>query len=178
MIERQFYAMSEENDSILWANVDDRYKFDFWREDIYNLPLEYPHIFKMIYGDFLDYTGTNTSPIFSKKLRDIFNEFIPKENIEWIYLKVENKDGSLHDAYMPRFTPMPHMFDVLNEELSIITEHGDIMMPRLSINKTKDKHFIRFIKNSLMNYVSSELKKAIQKAQITGVKFKKINMYP
>ena len=175
---RQFYDLLEEHHSKLWANVGREHKFDFWREDIYNLPLEYPHVFKMIHGDFQDYTGTDTAPIFSKKLRDIINEFVPKEEIEWIHLTVKNKDGSSHDAYMPRFIPMPHMFDVLNEELSVITEHGDIMVPRLSMEKTKDRHFIRMLENSLINYVSADLKKAIQKAKITGVRFKKEKIYP
>ena len=175
---RQFYKLEQEASSKLWANVGREHEYDFWEERIYDVPLEYPHPFKMINGDFKDYTGTDTAPIFSKKFRDIINEFVPKENIEWIHVKVENKDGSLHDAYVPRFIPMQHMFDVLNEEYSVITEHGDIMMPRLSIEKTKDKHFIRMLENSLMNYVSEDLKKAIQKAKLTGVSFKKVKMYP
>ncbi|CAA6809576.1 MAG: Unknown protein [uncultured Sulfurovum sp.] len=175
---RQFYDLEQEKESILWANVGREHKFDFWHEDIYNLPLEYPHVFKMIHGEFQDYTGTDSYPIFSTKLRDIFNEFIPKERIEWIHLTVENKDGSLHDAYMPRFIPMPHMIEVLNEKLSVFTEHGQIMVPRLSTEKTKDIHFIRLVENSLINYVSVDLKKAMQKAKVTGVKFKKVKMYP
>jgi len=178
-IMRQFYDLKQEKESILWANVGREYEYDFWEERIYNVPLEYPHVFKMIHGDFKDYTGTDSDPIFSTKLRDVFNEFIPKEKIEWIHLTVENRDGSLHDAYMPRFIPPPpHMFDVLNEELSVLTEHGDIMVPRLSTEKTKDKHFIRLLENSLINYVSADLKKAMQKAKVTGVKFKKTKMYP
>jgi len=175
---RQFYDLGQEKESILWANVGREYEYDFWEERIYDLPLEYSHVFKMIHGDFLDYTGTDSYPIFSIKLRDIVNEFIPKEEIEWIHLKVENKDGSKHDAYMPRFIPMPHMIEVLNEELSVFTEDGDIMMPRLSIEKTKDKHFIRLVENPLINYVSADLKKAMQKAKVTGVRFTKEKMYP
>lgn len=175
---RPFYDLKQEKDSILWANVGREYEYDFWHEEIYDLPLEYPHIFKMIHGDLADYTGTDSYTIFSTKLRDIVNQFVPKEEIEWIHLKVENKDNTLHDAYMPRFIPMPYMIGVLNEELSVFTEDGRIIMPRLSSEKTKDKHFIRLIENSLINYVSVDLKKAMQKAKVTGVKFKKTKMYP
>ena len=132
----------------------------------------------MINGEFIDYTPTDTYPIFSTKLRDIVNEFVPKDSIEWIHLTVEDKDGTKHDAYMPRFIPIPDMFDVLNEELTVLTEHGDLMVPRLSSEKTKDKHFIRLIGNPLINYVSEDLKKAMQKAKVKGVKFKKAKMYP
>ena len=178
VIVRQFYDLLEEHHSKLWANVGREHEYDFWEERIYDLPLAYPHVFKMIHGDFLDYTGTDAYPIFSTKLRDIVNEFVPKENIEWIHLTVENKDGSRHDAYMPRFIPMPHMFDVLNEELTVLTKDGDLMVPRLSTEKTQDKHFIRLLENPLISYVSEDLKKAMQKAKITGVKFKKVKMYP
>ena len=176
MSEKKYYKLLEENHSKLWANVDREYKFDFWREDIYKLPLEYHNIFRMKNGEFADYTGTNSQPIVSYKLKKIISQFVPRNEIEWIHIIVENKDGTQYDAYMPRFIPIPNMFDVLNEELSVVTEHGDIMMPYLSKKKTKNKHFIRLLENPLMNYVSEDLKKAMLEAKVTGVKFKKIKM--
>ena len=175
---RQFYTLEDEDHKKTWANVGDEHKYDFWEDSIYNLPIEYPHVFEMINGVFKDYTGTDTAPIFSKKFRDIINEFVPKDKLEWIHIKVKDKDGTIKDAYYPRFIPKPHMFDVLNEELTVLTDHGHLMVPRLSAEKTKDKHFIRLLENSLYDYVSEDLKKAIQKAKLTGVKFKKVKMYP
>lgn len=176
---KQFYNADQEPDRVLWANATEGHEYDFRREKIYKLPLEYPHIFKMVHGDFKDFTGTNgAAPIFSKKLRDIIMEFVPKEELEWIHVQVENKDGSLNDAYIPRFQPMPHMFDVLNEELTRLTSDGDLMVPRLSEKKTKNKHFIRLLENPLYTYVSADLRKAMMKAKITGVKYKKEKMYP
>jgi len=173
MREKKFYDLIEDNHWDIWANVDDEYHYDFWHEKIYNVPLEYPHIFKMIHGEFLDYTGTDGQAIMSEKLRDIINAFVPEGELEWIHLTVENRDGSLHDAYMPRFTKVPHMFDVLNEEKTILTEHGHLMVPKLSKEKTKDKHFIRILENQLITYVSEDLKKAIVKAKCRGVNFER-----
>jgi len=178
MQEKKFYNIHENKHGDVWANVGDEHEYDFWHEKIYEVPLEYPHIFKMIYGNFLDYTGTDDQAIMSKKLRDIIDEFVPKGEIEWIHVIVENKDTTLHDAYMPRFIKVPHMFDVLNEELTILTEDGHLMVPKLSSEKTKDKHFIRLLENQLITYVSEDLKKAMQKAKIKGVNFEKEKMVP
>jgi len=176
---RQFYTLQQEPDSKTWAHsCCDEHKYDFLRDNLYKQPLEYPYMYEMINGVFKDYTGTDTHPIFSKKFRDIINEFVPKDKLEWIHLKVKDKDGTIKDAYYPRFIPKPHMFDVLNEELTVLTDHGHLMVPRLSAQKTKDKHFIRLFENQLYDYVSEDLKKAIQKAKLTGVKFKKVKMYP
>ncbi|WP_133169621.1 imm11 family protein [Campylobacter blaseri] len=176
---RQFYKLLQEDDRKLYATIEKGHEFDFWEEDIYKLPLEYPYKLKMVNGELKDYTGSRIRPIFSKKLRDIINEFVGEDEIEWIHLKVESKDGSsLDDAYVPRFKPVPHMFDVLNEELTILTSDGDIMVDRLSAEKTKDKHFIRLLENTLKNYVSQDLKKAMVKAKVTGVTYKKEKMYP
>ena len=173
---KQFYNLIENNHWDTWANVAEEHHYDFWHEKIYEVPLEYPHLFKMIHGEFLDYTGTNDQVIMSKKLKDIIDAFVPKGELEWIHLTVENKDGSLHDAYMPRFVEVPHMFDVLNEEFTKLTDQGHLMVPALSKEKTKDRHFIRLLENQLITYVSEDLKKAIQKAKVTGVNFEKKKM--
>ncbi|PID47405.1 MAG: hypothetical protein CR967_04195 [Proteobacteria bacterium] len=176
---RRFYKLEQEYDKTFYAEVDDKYEFDFWEEKMYRLPLEYSHKFKMKNGDTMpDFTYTNIcSCIYSKKFKNLINEFVSQNEIEWIHLQVINKDNSISDAYYPRFIPIPHMFDVLDEERTILTDHGDIMIPYLSAEKTRDKHFIILLENQLYVYVSAELKKAIQKAKITGVrKFIKARM--
>ena len=176
---RQFYTLEDEDHKKTWAeSCCYEHQYDFLRDDLYKQPLEYPYMYEMRNGVFKDYTGTDAHPIFSKKFRDIINEFVPKDKLEWIHIKVKDKDGTIKDAYVPRFIPKPHMFEVLNEELTVLTDLGELMVPRLSTEKTKDKHFIRLFENSYINYVSEDLKKAIQKAKLTGVKFEKVKMYP
>lgn len=176
MKEKIFYNIHENKHGDTWANLAEENEYDFWHEKIYEVPLEYPHKLKMINGKFLDYTGTNDQAIFSPRLRDIVNAFVSSEELEWIHVIVENQDGSLNDAYVPRFIKVPKMFDVLNEDLTILTADGHLMVPKLSREKTKDKHFIRLLENQLITYVSEDLKKAIQDAEISGINFEKEKM--
>lgn len=173
----QFYSL-ELDSNLIYAELPREQEYDFFREDIYNLPLEYPYIAKMINGVFSDCTPQfGGGPIFSKKLRDIINQFVPQDGIEWIHLKVENKDGSPHDGYVPRLVPRPDMWEFLHES-SIITEHGDIMVPRLSTEKLQNIHYVQFVESTNRFYISEELKQAIQEAKCTGIGFEKIKMYP
>jgi nicotinamidase-related amidase len=175
---KKFYNLRQEKDILLFAEVEKGYELNFRREKIYDVPLEYPHHFKMINGDFSDYVAGYCTPnIISEKLKNLIEQF-EKTKIEWVHVKVENKDGSLHDGYFPRFVPVPHMFDVLHED-TLLTKHGDIMIPKLSASKTKDRHFIRVLENSAYTYVSEDLKKAMQEANITGIaSYSKVKMYP
>lgn len=168
MRKKQYFTLEQEKDTLLFAELPEEYEREFRRERIYKIPLEYPHHFKMINGDFADYvSGYLTPNIISKKLKNLIEEF-EKTQIEWVHVKVENKDGSLHDGYFPRFVPIPNMFEVLCDD-SLVSEHGDIMIPKLSFSKIQGRHFIRLLENYRYTYVSSDLKKAMQKAEIKGI---------
>ena len=77
---KKFYHLEDEDDSKVWANVEEGHDFDFIGEKIYDMPLEYPYKFKMINGHFLDYTPTDTYTIFSEKLKKIVDKF--EKNLE------------------------------------------------------------------------------------------------
>ena len=68
-----FYRLFDTEDGAI-ALVDEKYKWDFWREAVYDVPLEYPHIFKITSGTFEDYFYTNAQPAFTMRLREIIEK--------------------------------------------------------------------------------------------------------
>ena len=117
-------------------------------------------------------------PILSEKLKSIIeSELTGEEAVDWISAKIHG-NGECRTYYILRFNKI---LDVLDEEHSMFNSNpGTLIVPCFSLKKIKnytvfhipdEEAFIWKIQSSFV--LSEKLKKAIQKAKITGVTFSK-----
>lgn len=114
-------------------------------------------------------------PLMSEKLKDVIDSNLTgKEGVEWINAIV-NGNGEQKKYYIPRFK---NMLDVLDQDKTMFVQGTNhIIRPVFSLSKIKELHlFSKPSSHDLWKitsgiYISEVLKKAIQKAKITGVDF-------
>lgn len=116
-------------------------------------------------------------PLFSERMRAVVEENMTgKEGIDWIKVKVQGL-GETRTYYVLRFNKV---LDVLDKEKTVYSGNTDfIVIPMFSSEKVKD--YSLFYKPTKYDhwriptaiYVSERLKKAMQKAKLTGINFSK-----
>jgi hypothetical protein len=117
--------------------------------------------------------------MFSERFKEVIEkELTGNEEIDWIAAKIHG-NGECKTYYILRFTKK---LDTINEEKSLFDKYGLIRpcfssskVEKYSIFHVPDKEeYLWKIPSGV--YVTEKLKKAIQKAKLTGVGFEKTEM--
>lgn len=128
----------------------------------------------------LDYLPNSLAwPLMSKKMKTIVaNNLTGREGINWISAKV-NGAGERLTYYIPRFE---NMLNVLDEQKTMFVKGTDVIIkPVFSLSKVASYNMFMATTVGYGNlwkitsglYVSEELKKAMQKENLTGIDFEK-----
>lgn len=127
-------------------------------------------------AELLDYLpNTIAWPLMSEQLKDIITENLTgKEGLSWITARVK-RQGTEIAYFFPRFA---HNLDILEKSKSIVAGNDFIVKAHLSLDKVKNYTFFPLpdLQFTSRNVISEELKKKIEKLDLTGINFEKVSV--
>lgn len=136
-------------------------------------------IFKTKYKNLTDYPVSEFGfNVVSQKMKNIFEKHI-NEEIEFFEVQFEGSKKTNEKYFLMNFLNIQSAMDYDKSEYLQLSTGKIIEIDKMTIDYNKLKNQIAFrldeIKSALV--INNELKKAIEKAGITGVKFKDLEKY-
>jgi hypothetical protein len=125
----------------------------------------------------LDYLpNTLAWPLMSERLKNLISDILTgNEGLDWVSAKVSHK-GQILPYYVPRFLKQLDILD-RSKTISAGKENEAIVKAHLSLSKVKNLTFFPLPdwRINCSNIVSEFLKKKIEKAGLTGMRFSKVS---
>jgi len=107
----------------------------------------------------------------SPRMRDVIDAGSgPKDDLQWLPAEVVDIFGTAHDYFILH---LPGDDDVLNKVRSILVGEDSVVKPVLSAEKVEGRQLLRCPGAALTWFVSTDLRRKLEAAGITGVHFEK-----